>query len=147
MSTEELQHSLNNWQASNEAFLALIGTLPRTLREKEGACGVWTPKQVIAHLAGWQREALKRYEMFAKGETTSIRYDVDKFNADSVAALKLLSWYETIETFEHTCDDLQAFVETNPNRKQRGWLKALDRDLREHTEELRQWMTDQTEEN
>lgn len=145
----DFQQALANWQAAATAFIKVIEAVPEELRKKSGVCGVWNCQQVIAHLAGWQREALKRYQDFLEGDTVSITYDLDAYNASSVAALKLLNWYETLDTFKFTFDDLNRLattltsqqVEQNPLYTE--WLIGVGDDLVTHTAEIEQWLAAQ----
>lgn len=138
--------ALHRWSQAADHFLQVVEGVPYVLRAKSGACGDWSVQQVVAHLAGWQREALRRYEIFQTGDYESIKYDIDDFNAKSVAALKLLSWHEVLDTFRFTREDLQTVaeslapqaVENNPLYEQ--WLVGIGEDLEEHTAQLEQWL-------
>ena len=137
---------LQAWRQAAADFTKLAESVPYELRQKEGVCGEWSCQQIVAHLAGWQREALKRYEDFHRGDRSSQTYNVDAFNASSVAALKLLSWSEVLDTFRFTSEDLARRAEalsdeeTEANPGYEEWLVGLRDDLLRHTSEIQQWL-------
>lgn len=140
------KEALDRWLTAADNFLKTVETLPYDLRKTSGVCGEWSCQQIVAHLAGWQREALKRYGDFKAGDTISITYDIDRFNAGSVEALKLLNWYEVLDTFRFTRDDLaRAAQELSPdqilkNPMYEEWLVGIETDLIAHTQEIQQWL-------
>ncbi len=137
------------WQSAHHDFSQVVKAIPAELRKKAGVCGEWSCQQIVAHLAGWQREALKRYRDFQQGDSSNIRYEIDQFNASSVAALKLFNWKETLETFADTCEDLELQVgqlspeTTAQDARYAQWMIGLARDLREHTQQIKDWLVEQ----
>jgi Mycothiol maleylpyruvate isomerase N-terminal domain len=123
-------------------FEDTLKTVPEDRRKIAGTCGVWTVQQVIAHLAGWQREALKRYRDFEKGDPSTMTYDIDAFNAASIAALSLLNWRETLDTYRYTCEDLKAAAEhiSQIDPRHEEWMRELARENRDHAEEIKLWL-------
>lgn len=143
------EEARQHWQRAAAEFLKTVENIPYELRQQPGACGTWSVQQVVAHLAGWQREALRRYGDCLAGDTTSRTYDLDAFNASSVAALKLLNWYETLDTFRFTVEDLnqQAQQLTAEQISQtpvyEEWLTGIGNDLVQHTTAIQAWLATQ----
>ena len=143
------QDALRQWQHAAAEFLKTVENIPYERRQVVGVCGAWSIQQIVAHLAGWQREALRRYQECLAGDTTSRTYDLDAFNASSVAALKLLNWYETLDTFRFTFEDLnkkaQQLTETQLSQTPvyEEWLTGIGNDLVEHTTQIVKWLAAQ----
>ena len=144
---------LHDWRKAADKFQNIVDGVPHDLRTKPGVCGEWNCQQVIAHLAGWQREAFRRFEIFRTGDYTSITYDEDAFNADSVEALKLLGWSDVVDTFRFTCDDLEKISkllssdEIEANSMYAEWLTSLTRELQNHGKEIEEWLVMQAANN
>jgi uncharacterized protein (TIGR03083 family) len=140
------QEVFKTWQQAADHFLNLLAAIPFEKCTQSGVCGGWSCQQIVAHLAGWQREALKRYRDFLAGDTRSQNYDIDAFNASSVSAMKLLGWSEVVDTFRFTRDDLaQAALALTPEQISHNplyaeWLIGLGRDLIEHTQQIKNWL-------
>jgi hypothetical protein len=143
----EFTEKLAGWQNSYQEFCAFVQQIPSDQQLTPGVCGVWSSKELIAHIAGWHREALKRYEDYQNGDTGGKKYDFDEFNAASVSALSLLNWRETFETLQQTYDDLLDALNkltaeqiTNDSRYA-AWLDGLREDFEEHTEQVKAWLS------
>src|SRR5436309_99177 len=67
---------------------ALVGLSDEAMRQP--CCGDWAVREILAHLAGWQREMIPVLERVARGEKPvpdGVSYeDVDAWNARHVAA-------------------------------------------------------------
>jgi hypothetical protein len=144
--------TLNNWQETQTRheqnyrdFLRSVEMLPAALREQPGACGTWSPRQVVAHLAGWYAEAARRYtEMLARPQESKT-YDVDAYNAQSVAARASLSWCETLQDLRRQHDALAESVARLPELALATtsgfaeWLDGTGEDCALHAAQLRKW--------
>lgn len=143
------QEQYQDWQQATAYYTKLLQSVPANLQTQPGACGDWSSKELTAHFAGWNREALRRFKLYLEGQRDPIEYDEDSFNAQSVEALKLFNWRETAETFYQTVDDLNQFAtaltpEQIAETKRYGlWFAALAKDLRAHSEELSYWLGEQ----
>lgn len=125
-----------------EALFDLLETYPADKREQPGACGVWSARQVLAHLAGWLEEALTQYDRVLSGGETTFEHDLDGFNDQSVQARADLDWAATVADlkasharFVHksrTLDDSLA----NSGPVFTGWQLGLARDCKFHTGQL-----------
>ncbi len=83
---QEDSEVLWRWRRAASAFLALVEGIPAELRERAGACGDWSVRDVVAHCAGWEWEGARRLRLIAADPTRpDAVYDVDRFNGASVA--------------------------------------------------------------
>lgn len=97
---------------------------------------------VVAHLAGWDREAAARFRLFLAGPTDDIQYDVDAFNAHAVVVSEHLSWDEVIADLRAAHRELQAAIaavdpaHVAADGRFAQWLLALNKHYDEHTREV-----------
>src|SRR5690606_36720097 len=136
-----LQDAHQRFPNAYQSLFDLIAEYPVERREQGGACGVWTPKQVIDHLSGWIVEANRRYDNYDAGDTTPVRYDFDTFNAGSVDARAEQSWSASeAEVRQRAADFQQRAQSVDPEspliERYAGWLDILGEDCEEHTEQL-----------
>ena len=131
-------------QASYHHLISLIDVYPTNKTEKSGALGVWSPKQVVAHLSGWVVEATQRYRDISKGNVPDKTYsNFDDFNAQSVSNRESLTWAETIADFKQAVKTWFDLAETLPaiqvmrDKRFTEWLQGLDREFVNHAEDLR----------
>ncbi len=146
MITITFRDLIAEWQAAYETFLAAVHALPADKRETPGICGVWNARQVVAHLAGWHYEAVRRYAEIAVGDPLNRQYDEDSFNALQVEARAHLTWEQTLDDLREVTDILRAqareLTEQQAVAEPRyaEWLRGLTGDLRHHTEQVRAWL-------
>lgn len=141
-----LQTKLDTWQSKTNVMLDLLRQIPLERVKEAGVCGIWSVQQIVAHLAGWNREALSRFKEYQTADFAPKRYDFDSFNASSIEALSLFNWRETLETYQYTVDDLRDYIQgllpldLDPNHFYVRWLDGLNEDLDEHGEQIRVWL-------
>jgi hypothetical protein len=140
----DLKVSLEGFQSAYKDLYHVVTHYPLDLRIEPGACGIWSPREILAHLSGWLVEAEARYRLYEKEpEPAPKRYDYDTFNAESVEARADLTWDETLNELRANHATLLAHLDrvmartAEPYRGYAGWLDALARDCREHTDQLR----------
>jgi hypothetical protein len=139
---QKFQTRLAAFRQRSSDMLHVVDQYPAELTEKSGACGWWSPKQVIAHEAGWLVELHRRYDLFDAGDTASVEYDFDDFNAKSVEARAALDWNATVSEFRALIErTLQRAEGLSPEqiaaaRGYGGWLHGLDEDFELHTGQL-----------
>lgn len=137
-----LQHELSH---AYDRFRRTVGQLAPSAREQSGVCGEWSPKEVVAHLAGWDREAARRFQQFMQGPTEDIDYDLDAFNAESVAARQHLAWEQALHELDKAHRVLQqAIALVEPQHLEADsrffeWLEGRSRDYDEHTAQIQTW--------
>lgn len=145
MSESKYAGALAGFRVAYDSLFTVLATYPAERVEQSGACGVWSPKQLVAHLSGWVVEAHKRYDEFAKGDESDRAYeDFDTFNAASVDARSHLNWTQTVNDLRRTVAQFTERAkavkpEQTEDKRYRAWLRGLERDCLEHTEELRQF--------
>ncbi|MCI0369869.1 MAG: DinB family protein, partial [candidate division NC10 bacterium] len=82
---------------SREATLRFLVGVPERELLRPCTQGRWSVKDVLAHIAAWEEEALRRFALIARGRGDRIFfYDtdpraVDRFNAHAVAAARPLT--------------------------------------------------------
>jgi hypothetical protein len=138
----EYTAALNHLRDTFTSLFELVNAYPEALREKEGACGWWSPRQVLAHLSGWVEEAIRRFHAYDAGVKDSVRYDDDAFNAQSVETRKDYDWQQTLDELRSCFLNLIALAsKVDPERaaedpRYRNWLRGLATDFEEHTQQL-----------
>jgi phosphoribosyl 1,2-cyclic phosphate phosphodiesterase len=129
-----------------DVFHKVASQLDPAVRDRAGVCDSWSPKDVIAHLIGWDLEAARRLWAFKAGPTEDPTYDLAAFNAGSVVARQYLSWDEILaelQTAQQTLREaIAALGEEDVAREPRisEWVAGRSSDYEEHTAQLRQWL-------
>lgn len=85
----------------------LISSLPKELLLKKKTIGEWSLKDVIAHLAAWNWEAIDEVDRVLKNKATwPKRYEdkagEDAFNKKAVELRKNMSWEEVIKDWDNS---------------------------------------------
>lgn len=141
MTTDEFKAARQTFIESYDRLYDILDTIPADRRKLSGACGDWSPQQIVAHLSGWVQEAIRRYGRYAVG-TGNIHYNIDNFNAVSVRERQHLDWDEQLAELRQLVDALtnqaDTLRETLIERDDRyaKWLNILAEDVTEHTEQL-----------
>jgi hypothetical protein len=139
----DMPAALASFQATYADLLAVLEDYPVGRRTRAGACGEWSPQQVLMHCSGWMVEALRRYDAYAAGTPGGVQYDFDTFNAQSVAARSTQTWETTVTELRELVDTLVQRVQGLPaaavasEERYAGWLEALGEDCVDHTRQLR----------
>ncbi len=98
--------------------LQAIDGLPDAASEKPGACGVWSIKDIIAHLASYEHTMLDVLSTFVGGNSTPYLSKFtdpnSNFNDSEVAARKGKSFKEVIGEFQDTHAQVMALAERIP---------------------------------
>ena len=130
------------WAQSVLEFVALLDAIPAELRERPGACGTWSVREVVAHCAGWEWEAARRLRLIAADPTLpDAVYKVDGFNAASVAVRARLDWSRTLDELAKASNTLARAAGAIPDdARTEEWLVGRAADFEEHTDGLRRWM-------
>jgi hypothetical protein len=146
MSTEAWASLQVRLAAAYAALTEAAASLAPELRDRSGVCGVWSPQDVVAHLAGWDREAARRFRVLLAGPVIDRIYDVDAFNARSVAARRHLSWDEALGELQAAHEALRRIIEHGDaeaaiaDPRFREWLLGRSRDYEHHAAQLRAWL-------
>jgi DNA polymerase-3 subunit epsilon len=132
------------WMREARTFLALIERVPEELRERPGACGEWSVREVVAHCAAWEWEGARRLRLIAADPTLpDAVYTVDSFNAASVAVRARQDWTRTVDELIKASNTLAkaASLMLDDSRTQE-WLLGRAADFEEHTEGLQRWLAE-----
>lgn len=142
MSDEAFDAALSTFREAFTDLFVLLGNYPVDLRDAGGACGDWSPRETVAHLSGWLVEAQRRYSQFDDHMPGDMTYDVDSFNAATVAARAHYSWNPTLAELRGLVQDLIARAEALPEERRLEdprygeWLVALAQDCTRHAAQL-----------
>ncbi len=86
-----------------------------------GVTGVWSVKDIIAHVTWWEEEALKHLPLIIKGgrpQRYSVKYGgIDAFNALMTEQKRDLSLAEVLKQQEETHCRLIAYVQSVPTEQ------------------------------
>jgi hypothetical protein len=125
-------------------FVALLDAIPAELRERPGACGSWSVREIVAHCAGWEWEAARRLRLIAADPTLpDAVYKVDGFNAASVAARARQDWSRTLDELAKASNTLARAARAMPDdARTEEWLLGRAVDFEEHADGLRRWIVE-----
>ena len=124
------------WAQSVLEFVALLDAIPAELRERPGACGAWSVREVVAHCAGWEWEAARRLRLIAADPTLpDAVYKVEGFNAASVAARARQDWSRTLDELAKASNTLARAARAMPDdARTEEWLLGRAADFEEHAD-------------
>jgi hypothetical protein len=135
-----LHDALTRFEAAYQQFLAEADSYPDAKHTASGACGEWSPREILAHMAGWLHEAQRRFRRYGKG-TGDIRYNTDAFNEVSLWQRrnddysKILAELKTESA--KVADTIRGLSERQKDDdRYREWLDALGNDARNHLNDL-----------
>lgn len=134
--------SLARWAHAAREFRDLLAVVPAELRERAGACGEWSPREVMMHSANWEWEGARRLRLIANNPgLPDARYDVDSFNQAGVAVRSRQEWDACVDELakaSHTFGMAAAATPDEP--RTREWLTGRTTDFEEHCDGLRAWL-------
>jgi hypothetical protein len=144
----DLSSLLASLGRAQDDVLAATEALPWDCRERSGACGTWTAREVVVHLAAWDREAVVRLKaLLREPGTPDVTYDVDGFNADAVAAAPpdAVPWAEAVAELRAAQAALLGLLGTvglaawMGDPRFREWAASRAEDDALHADQLRAW--------
>lgn len=114
MNREQLRQRINTaWDALRESYAGLSDDE----MVKPGVSGDWSVKDILAHVAIWEEEAIAHLPTIVAGGRPP-RYaasgGIDAFNARTMADKRLLPLPAVLHQFEETHQRLLAYLETVP---------------------------------
>ncbi len=124
-------------------FLAACDQLDPGLYEQGTIDGQWSLRDVVAHLTGWDHEATERFWRFLAGPTEPVTYNINEFNARSVAARQHLTYSQAVKELRSVhrgFEEAIAAVQPEDLAEQSGfveWLTELSKHYEEHTAQLK----------
>jgi hypothetical protein len=133
-----------------EAFTASYAGLSDEELMQPGVTGNWSVKDIIAHVACWEEEALTNLPIILAGEKPpkySSKYGgIDAFNAQMAEQARNLSLSEVLHQQEETHRRLIEFIQRAPEdqittetRFRRRLRLDSYRHYPEHTEAIQKW--------
>lgn len=134
-------------QELQNEFIHAVTSLDPSEREKSGVCGVWSPKQVVAHMTGWEIETILQFQR-VRDSNEAIEHDIDAFNEKSVQQRKHLSWKETIEeltTIQNRFNETLRSISPDDESINKQYLELMDVQIEHymhHTGQLEEWLKD-----
>ena len=138
---EERQLELS---AACSAFCQLLDRIDSKKYDQPGVCGVWSPKDVVSHLIGWDKSV---EEFIANPESfdPAPLLDFESFNAQSVSERQYQSWEETLDELQCGHTRLQESIatvsaESKIFERLCEWLAGRKNDYDHHTVQLRGWI-------
>ena len=124
-----------------EAHDELLASAMNEVKRGASSQGIWGLREILAHIAAWEAEALRRIPLLAVGVPDKT-YDADEFNAVAVSAISEQSFQQVKNTLLQTHQRLVHLLETLeesafiPGGCACEWTAALTRHSQEHTREL-----------
>ena len=135
--------------AAYVAFIERTNALEPDKRLQAGVSGAWSPKDVIAHLIGWD-SAFQTFIANPDEFDPRPLYETHTFNAHSVAAHAQQTWQETVNELESGFANLQTAVSTVTEEMKIvdrvcSWLEGRTTDYVFHTSQLDTWLSQPAE--
>ena len=125
-------------------FMDVAQRLDPKLRKKRNVYGQWSANEVVAHIAGWEREVIRCFRMFLLEPTRDVTYDVNAFNEKSVTSRRHLSWDELIAELMAAQEELREVnASLGPDDLTRDsrfleWTVVLVRHYQHHMKQIRE---------
>ncbi len=124
-------------------FVEIANRLDLHKCDQPGVCGEWSPKDVVAHLVGWDNALL---EFITDIDNFTPPVDIDQFNQQSVQIRKHLNWPDIMREMEIIFRKLrQAVVTVTPEMQVydqvASWLTGRTEDYELHRGQFIAWLT------
>ena len=137
-----LKERLADCVQAQAEFVQVSVQLDPEKREQPGVCGDWSPKDVVAHLVGWDQAFL---EFINDPDNFIPPDDIDLFNERSVQVRKQLSWSVVMQEMEINFRQLQqAVASVNADMKiydwTMRWLGGRTEDYDLHRSQFEVWV-------
>lgn len=142
-SWEKLIEELSNLQ---HQFIEVAQQIDEAKRNLPGVCGSWSPKEVVAHITGWDKEVIKQFGLFQDGLEKAMEHDIDEFNKKSVQERSHLSWEETVAELQQAHDQFYQKAmsisnqELSTNEEYRDWIEVQIDHYIHHRKQLKKWV-------
>lgn len=127
-------------------FIKVAQQVEKSKRNQPGVCGSWSPKQVVAHITGWDKEVIRQFDLFQDGLEKAIEHNIDEFNKKSVQERSHLSWEETIAELQQVHEQFYqraksiSSQELSKNGEYKDWIEVQIDHYLHHTEQLEKWV-------
>ena len=128
-----------------QKFIKVAKQIDKPKRNQPGVCGFWSPKEVVAHISGWDKEVIRQFTLFQDGLVKAIEHDIDEFNKKSVSERQHLSCKETIAELQQAHKQFYqraqsiSSQELSKNEEYMNWVKVQIEHYKHHTKQLEKW--------
>lgn len=108
---------LTSNEDERNALLGFVESVPAAQRDEPGAIGEWSVKDVVAHLAAWERLFLGWYEAGVHGEAAHVPAEgytwreMDRLNDDIFRAWRDAPWEEVLARWNETSAAMRDVVD------------------------------------
>ena len=112
-------------KATRKEFLSLVDMIPEAERTTRPVCGVWTMKDLVGHLADWEKVGVDGLRQLVAGQTPEfdeVIPDFDTWNNAHAAARRDQLWDDVWADFEQTRETLLALVD---QMQERDWERPF----------------------
>jgi hypothetical protein len=148
------REAIRRMERSRRATLSFLSRLPEPEISRPRTQGVWSVKDVLAHIAAWEEEGTRRLELIARGRGHRVRfYDdmraVDRFNARAVTRARTITLARLLRRLARARGRLidalhglppQALRDPSHEVPVGGWLPEFAwTHERSHLREIRAW--------
>jgi len=129
-----------------QKFIRVAQQIEQSKRNRPGVCGSWSPKQVVAHISGWDKEVIRQFSLFQDGLEKAIEYDIDEFNKQSVKKRSHLSWEELIAELQQVHGQFYqkaqsiSSEELSENGEYKDWVEVQIEHYIHHIKQLESWV-------
>jgi uncharacterized damage-inducible protein DinB len=128
--------------SASKEFNQAANNLDPKLREREDTSDKWWPKDIVAHIAGWEIEVVKQFSNFLINPDVDDTYDIDSFNEESVSSRKHRSWDEIIEELKSAQKELEGTISSLSHNDLKNedrfpeWVSVLINHYKHHKAQL-----------
>ncbi len=125
-------------------FMQTVKNINPGISEHGGVCGIWSAKEVVAHITGWEKEVIRQFQNFLTGPTEDVDYDINSFNLQSVKSRQHLSWSETVKELEEAQKELQLLNNSldedkiTADKRFINWVVILFKHYKHHNNQLKE---------
>lgn len=101
------QKTIEQYKKEHERLKKLVLSLPEEQVLKSNTAGEWSIKDIVAHLAAWNWEAIDEVDRVSKDKATwPARYEdkagEDEFNRKAVEKRRSMSWGEVLNDWDES---------------------------------------------
>jgi len=125
-------------------FFRLVYNIIPELRDKKSAGENWSPKDILAHIVGWEVEVVKQFREFLVNPDVDDNYDIDSFNENSVSLRKSKTWEEIVNELELSQKELSVLLSSlsqkdiDSEERFSEWVEVLINHYKHHMSQLQQ---------
>ena len=129
--------------SEQKQFLEVINSLNPEDREKKEMFGKWSAKDLLSHIAAWENEVVKMFNLFLVNPYVDDEYNIDSFNEESVISRKKIPWDEIVNELISAQQKLITFVSSlsqkdiDTETRFSEWISVLINHYKHHTEQVK----------